>query len=670
MLKLVIFAFLLSVLPFTANAQFMDYSSLESMFGEPVTLSATGKPQRISDVPASMEIITAADIRRSAMTDIPDILHRFAGIDVYRSSFNGVDVSIRGYDAPMTGRTLVLIDGRQVYNDSFGFVSWNQLPVEIDEIRQIEVIKGPLSALYGFNAASGVINILTYSPLDTSINSVRMTVGNQQTLGGSAIVSGKSGNVAVRLSASDTVSSGNSNQYSWFGQDQSGMDPKHRSFHGVVEVKFDDGSRLRIGGSKVDGRELRLNSGFITDLWQNNYAIKGEYTRSTDYGVLTFRAYHNQFNTQVAIPDLITSSLRNSATVVSVQDLFKLGDNDSFRISTEFRQDKSTVLGNSAGSLYYNVFSASLMENHEFNESWSLNNAVRFDSLHLGRIGPISKESGLSNSDFNRVINAISYNSGLVWKYDDYNTFRLTAARGLNLPSLFNLGSYEGNTFTDRPDGKFRYALEYGSPDVNPVVVNNYELSWDSTISAINAKTKTSVFYQTNTGLVAFAPSFVVNNNNIALLPFVNYGNSSTLGVELGITGKIASNWTWGLNYSLQTIWDNYTLTSRFPLEGNSGRSPNSKVNARIAYTADSWDFDLDVHYVGMYKMPDMTQDITSPTRGSRKMGDYVTFEPRIAYHVTPIWTVQVSGQGPWAHWETPIGKTGPFAMLTVIGRW
>jgi iron complex outermembrane receptor protein len=52
---------------------------------------------------------------------------------------------------------MVLINGRQVYYDGFGEVLWPTLSVEMSEIRQIEVIKGAQSALYGFNAVDGVI---------------------------------------------------------------------------------------------------------------------------------------------------------------------------------------------------------------------------------------------------------------------------------------------------------------------------------------------------------------------------------------------------------------------------------------------------------------------------------------------------------------------------------
>ena len=61
------------------------------------------------------------------------------------------------------------------------------LPAFVPEIRQIEVIRGPNSALYGFNAVSGVINIITYDPLQEPMNTMTVTGGTQDYAGGSAV---------------------------------------------------------------------------------------------------------------------------------------------------------------------------------------------------------------------------------------------------------------------------------------------------------------------------------------------------------------------------------------------------------------------------------------------------------------------------------------------------
>ena len=91
-----------------ASAQSIDYATMQDMFGEPVTLGATGAPQRASEVPATMIIITRDEIDRYPAIDIPDILGRFAGVDIDRYTRGQAEVSIRGYSQPYNPRLLVL----------------------------------------------------------------------------------------------------------------------------------------------------------------------------------------------------------------------------------------------------------------------------------------------------------------------------------------------------------------------------------------------------------------------------------------------------------------------------------------------------------------------------------------------------------------------------------
>src|SRR6185503_240308 len=98
------------------------------------------------------------------------------------------DVGIRGYNETSNPRLLVLLNGQQVYLDDLGRTQWYTLPVTIPEIKQIEVVRGPNTALLGFNAASGVINIVTYDPLhDAPINVATTSIGTQDFASVSAV---------------------------------------------------------------------------------------------------------------------------------------------------------------------------------------------------------------------------------------------------------------------------------------------------------------------------------------------------------------------------------------------------------------------------------------------------------------------------------------------------
>jgi iron complex outermembrane receptor protein len=87
----------LAVMP-QALAQQMDYGSLQDLFGGPVTTSATGTPQRASDVAADMTIITADQIKHAGTRSLPQIIGMYvAGIDVSSPGNGAFDVGVRGY---------------------------------------------------------------------------------------------------------------------------------------------------------------------------------------------------------------------------------------------------------------------------------------------------------------------------------------------------------------------------------------------------------------------------------------------------------------------------------------------------------------------------------------------------------------------------------------------
>jgi len=132
---------------------------------ETVTIAARYK-QPISQAPSNVYVITVItdeDIRYSGATDIPTVLRRIPGLDVMQTTGTEFNVSVRGDNQLLANRLLVMVDGRSIYVDGSGTVYWKLIPVALPEIKRIEVLKGPASSIYGFNAFDGVINIITKS---------------------------------------------------------------------------------------------------------------------------------------------------------------------------------------------------------------------------------------------------------------------------------------------------------------------------------------------------------------------------------------------------------------------------------------------------------------------------------------------------------------------------
>jgi iron complex outermembrane receptor protein len=140
----------------------LESISLEDLLNVEV-VSATRSESKLSESPVPISVITAKEIASSGLDNIPDILARLPEIDVIRIGASQTEVSIRGKGINFNRRLLTMIDGRTEYNDLFGATLWHAFPIAINDIERIEVIRGPASALFGANAYSGVINIITKS---------------------------------------------------------------------------------------------------------------------------------------------------------------------------------------------------------------------------------------------------------------------------------------------------------------------------------------------------------------------------------------------------------------------------------------------------------------------------------------------------------------------------
>ncbi len=163
---------------------------------EVVTASRYG--QQPLDSPSTVTVLSTEDIRMSGATTIPDLLRRVAGVEVMSLSAGQVDLSIRGFNRELSNKVLVLIDGRSVYQDFMGTVVWATLPISMEEIERIEIIRGPASAIYGANAVTGVINILTRTPGEGE-NEVVAKVGGPDYASASASMTGRNKLLSWRI---------------------------------------------------------------------------------------------------------------------------------------------------------------------------------------------------------------------------------------------------------------------------------------------------------------------------------------------------------------------------------------------------------------------------------------------------------------------------------------
>jgi len=191
----------LEVAPLATAEPLQEGTTAESRPYEETVVTASRRAQSTLEAPNATTVITSDEIRLSGATTIVDLLRRVPGAEVMAMGVGSTNVSFRGFNQRLANKVLVLLDGRTEYQDFLGLTVWPAIPVGLEEIDRIEVIRGPGSALYGANAMLGVINIITKQPGAGNRNELNAIAGTGDTGGVSYVAYGSDGVVRYRASA-------------------------------------------------------------------------------------------------------------------------------------------------------------------------------------------------------------------------------------------------------------------------------------------------------------------------------------------------------------------------------------------------------------------------------------------------------------------------------------
>ena len=155
-----------------------------------VVVSATKSDAALIDAPATMSVVTSELLQSTAAQNYGDLLRAVPGVNVIQLSARDINVTNRQGTSTLTNSQLVLLDDRSIYLDFFGLVLWDFLPTNMNDIKQIEVIRGPASAVWGANAMTGVVNIITKAPRESLGTNVSLTAGGFSRNAGSGVGKG------------------------------------------------------------------------------------------------------------------------------------------------------------------------------------------------------------------------------------------------------------------------------------------------------------------------------------------------------------------------------------------------------------------------------------------------------------------------------------------------
>lgn len=184
----------------------LESGALEPPIPEVLTPVRLKQPR--TEVPASVTVIDRELIVASGIRELPEVLRLVPGMVVGARSGWDYVVSYHGTNRRNSRRMQVLIDGRSVYQAGLATIDWNDIPIAIEDIERIEVVRGPDTSAYGANAFLGIINIITRHPDDSPRAQLKVTAGTQSAEDYYLSTSGNGSAGSYRLSAASRHDSG------------------------------------------------------------------------------------------------------------------------------------------------------------------------------------------------------------------------------------------------------------------------------------------------------------------------------------------------------------------------------------------------------------------------------------------------------------------------------
>jgi iron complex outermembrane receptor protein len=253
----------------------------------PMVLTASRLKQPKAEVPASVTIITAKQIKLWGARTLPELMKFVPGMFVgHADGDNNTSVAYHTSNPNIMRRLQVLIDGRSVYKAAIATITWDDIGLAIENVDRIEVTRGPNAAVYGANAYSGVINILTKHPEDSQGTLVSWRKGNK----GTQDVHFRHGlsfdTTSLRISGSVKADEGFDGRNST-GSDAQRDGRKHGFINAYVNHSLDDTSNLDVQlGYKSGKTEIRqidfdqsppdktTTNGYVYTRWEKEFSAQ------------------------------------------------------------------------------------------------------------------------------------------------------------------------------------------------------------------------------------------------------------------------------------------------------------------------------------------------------------------------------------------------------------
>lgn len=388
----------------------------------PVVLSLTRLAQPASRLPGTVTVIDREMIDATGARNIPDLLRLVPGFMVGYKSGNKPVVTYHGMSDTFARRIQVLIDGRSVYLASYGGVPWNDLPLAMEDIDRIEVIRGPDTAAYGANSFLAVVSIHTKAAATTSGNYVKLLSGvhNEQEI--LARHGGHFHSTDYRITVSskrddlfDTKNDFNRSAYFTARSDT------RLSTNDSLLVEFGALNGPRGEGADASAHTKTIENNFQQVKWSRKLGYQNDVSVQFFHNTHDWREYYYE-NTHLGPPFpssvFVPVDVRSDRYDIEFQHRLKPSKNTRLVWGLNSRVDRV----NSA-LLFYNSHGETYRLNRAFaNLEWHLNPKLTTN------LGAMLEDNSFTHGNFSPRI-AVNYS------VTPHHTFRAVVSKAIRVPS-------------------------------------------------------------------------------------------------------------------------------------------------------------------------------------------------------------------------------------------
>ncbi len=628
---------------------------IEELMGVEVStvLGASRYEQRISDAPASINIITSQDIKRYGYRTMADILSSVPGLYVtYDRNYRylGANGFLRQGD--YNTRMLLLVDGHRMNNNIYDTAAvGNDLMLDLDLVDRVEVIRGPGSSLYGSNAFFGVINVITkgashVNGLEVSAEAGSFDANKQRATFGRTFGNG----LEMMLSATRYHSRGESLYYKEY---DSPAPNSGWSDGNDCEGYSSFFTNFKVAGLNVQAAYGSRTKGIPTGAWET--VFNDDRTKSTDtQGYIDVR-YHRTFKDNQDLSVRVFYDyyrydgkyLFDYPPVAMNRDLAvgkwwgteafyktRIGNRHTLIAGLEYRDNflqQQKNYDDSPHAVYLDdnraSYSVGGYAQGEFvvTDRVLLNLGARYDHY----------------KDFSGRLNP---RAALIWNPMERTTVKLIYGEAYRIPNAYELYYTDGNV------------TQGANPGLDPETIRTYELVLEKYVK--DFRLCLSGFYYDVENLIS------QQSDTAGLMVFTNTGRAEGKGIQFEMERKWPNGFSGRFSYSFQEV-----TSSQDGVEFANFPKHLVKFNAFGPIIRNWLGAGVEIQYASSQKNLNGTRDGGYPLVNATLLGEKIFRDLDLSFSVYNVFDKKYSNPGSREHVQSDIEQEGRTFRLKATYR-